>query len=90
MRRLSHDNCTDPPLNAPTGLFTAGAAIASCNCDLVVWNDLDKKGDGVLVGRAEDASRETNTREAMVVEEGEKVWIPRYATREALRWSQLE
>lgn len=64
------DSCTDPPLNAPTGLFTGGATTASCNCGLVVCNDLVKNGEGVLIARVVEASRGRNAREAMATEEG--------------------
>lgn len=69
MHRQSFGGCTDPPLNAPTGLFTTGAATASCNLGLVVWNDLDRKGEGVLTARVVVASRGRNAREAMIAEE---------------------
>lgn len=72
----SGEGFTDPPLNAPTGLLT-GTATASCNCDLVVWNDLLRKGEAVrnCNARVEEASRVPRTRDAMVAEAVERLFV---------------
>ena len=35
------DGCTHPPLNAPTGFFTATGATTSCLSSGDVWNERD-------------------------------------------------
>jgi hypothetical protein len=59
MRRIA----THPPLKAPTGFLTGGVTTTSCSRGLVVWKDLDRKGDGVL---SEEASLGMKAREAMI------------------------
>ena len=69
MHRYGFGECTDPPLNAPTGRFTTGTATASCNDGLVVWIDLERNGEGVLTARVFATSRGSNAREAIIAEE---------------------
>jgi hypothetical protein len=64
---------TYPPRKAPTGRLT-GTAVASCDCDRVVWNDLLRNGDCVRRERVEKARRGTSTREAMVTEAVERLF----------------